>query len=571
MGNCGVSSLPKNKKFSTMSYTKLDKKIILIYYYYKNLISKEQILNFFPNLDFDIIDEEKKDNVKNRHFFKWYDMSLNPTNNVYINVTADDILKMMQDEKNKKINNNNNKNFDNKNNINNNNLNDIYSEISDISNFGFQNKNNQDISLCEQGLRNYFVKDPIHFENRVLKGPPKIFRWLSWILLSGIPIYRPYIYFKNILSYELDKTLEDKINNELNQFNIYNNNNIENNNNNIEINDNNNKNNIQSNNNNQNNIIYLNQNIKQNLYNISKCLLLLDKNLSFNREILQILHFILHTFNNNEIDTFYFSMSLFSKTFGFKFGIRGFFIENSPLIQICLKIFENKLQKHFLIFFEQIRTINLNYNSWIGKWISNLYSSLFSEKILLRIWDCFFVIGIPFLISFGLSIVELVQNEVIDFKNVEQFETFINKNFYENDFDIEKIIENAIKKYNVNEEEIEEEIKINFPSYNKDVIYEYKLKNNNKKNINNHNKIDYNSSINEGKNYDVQVDNKNSYNNNNDLNDINMDDFVENKFIQTKNNNDSFEDFYPEDENFHDDENHKIQRNTEQRDIISNE
>ena len=526
-----------------MSYTKLDKKIILIYYYYKNLISKEQILNFFPNLNFDIIDEEKNNDVKNRHFFKWYDMSLNQTNNLYINVTENDILKMMQDEKDKKINNINN------NNKNNNNLNDINSEISDISNFGFQNKTNQDISLCEQGLRNYFVKDPIHFENRVLKGPPHIFRWLSWILLSGIPIYRPYVYFKIILSYQIDKNIEDKIYNELNQFNINNNNNNENNNN-----------------------IYLNSNIKQNLFNISKCLLILDKNIHFNSEILQILHFILYTFNNNEIDTFYFSMSLFSKTFGFKFGIRGFFIENSPLTQICLKIFENKLQKYFSIFFEHITTINLNYNNWIGKWITNLYSSLFHEKILLRIWDCFFVIGIPFLISFGLSIVEFIQSEIIDMKNVDEFENFINKKFNENDFDIEKIIENSIKKYNVNEEEIEEEIKINFPNYNKDVIYEYKLKNYNKKNINhkNNNKIDYSSSIDEGKNTNVQVNNKNN-NNNNEYNDINMDDFVENKFIHTKNINDSFEDFYPEDENFHDDENHKIQRNSEVKNLSESE
>ena len=79
MGNCGASSLPKNKKFSVMSYTKLDKKIILIYYYYKNLISKEQILNYFPNLNFDIIDEEKNNDVKNRHFFKWYDRRITPS------------------------------------------------------------------------------------------------------------------------------------------------------------------------------------------------------------------------------------------------------------------------------------------------------------------------------------------------------------------------------------------------------------------------------------------------------------------------------------------------------------
>ncbi len=63
----------------------------------------------------------------------------------------------------------------------------------------------------------------------------------------------------------------------------------------------------------------------------------------------------------------------------------------------------------------------------------------------------------------------------------------------------------------------------------------------------------------------------NNNNNNNEYNDINMDDFVENKFIHTKNINDSFEDFYPEDENFHDDENHKIQRNSEVKNLSESE
>jgi hypothetical protein len=34
-------------------------------------------------------DEEKNDTVKNRHFFKWYDMSFNPANNLYINFKND--------------------------------------------------------------------------------------------------------------------------------------------------------------------------------------------------------------------------------------------------------------------------------------------------------------------------------------------------------------------------------------------------------------------------------------------------------------------------------------------------
>jgi len=69
---------------------------------------------------------------------------------------------MMQEEKDKKIFENNNNNINN--NFINNYINDIYSEIS-VSSYNFALKKNQDISLCEQELRNYFDIFDVFFIN----------------------------------------------------------------------------------------------------------------------------------------------------------------------------------------------------------------------------------------------------------------------------------------------------------------------------------------------------------------------------------------------------------------------
>ncbi len=53
-----------------------------------------------------------------------------------------------------------------------------------------------------------------------------------------------------------------------------------------------------------------------------------------------------------------------------------------------------------------------------------IYVNVFPNKDLLRIWDCFFCIGISFLISFGLNIVELVQNDVLEINGLTQIQEY---------------------------------------------------------------------------------------------------------------------------------------------------
>ena len=133
-----------------------------------------------------------------------------------------------------------------------------------------------------------------------------------------------------------------------------------------------------------------------------------------------------------------------------------------------------------------------------------IYVNVFPNKDLLRIWDCFFCIGIPFLISFGLRIVELIQNDVLEINDLTQIQEYfklLNPEIKNNLklYDIEFLINNSIKQYNINEDEISEVLQNDFKDYKIEYSYDYKkikpnknykLDNLNNKKINNNKYLD---------------------------------------------------------------------------------
>ena len=443
------------KSFTSISYSKLDKIIFIVQNYMNDEITENQLIKLFPLINIEDLKKEKNNPTKKRHYKKWYEMALSKSNKIFSQLSLIETIKTIEEEN--KENEENKKEKEENITL----LEKILLSIEEISN-------------SEQGLRNYYISNPLHFESRVFKSPPLIFRWLSWLIMSGIPINRPYIYYYNLLTYDLNEESEIQIQKDLNRtieskyFNI--------------------------------------ENFKESLYRILKAISILDKEMSYVQGINFIVGFLLVISNRNENDTFYFIMALFSYTFAFKFGIRGFYLENFPLVHSCIKIFENRFKKYFLNVFNHFEKIGVPYICWISPWMQMIYVNVFPNKELLRIWDCFFCIGIPFLISLGLSIVELIEKDVLeinDFSQIQEFFKLLNpeiKNNFKNkekkiEYDIENLINNAIKKYNINEEEIREVLQNDFKDYKIEYSYDYKrIKpnkninldniNNNKKNIN---------------------------------------------------------------------------------------
>ena len=561
MGNSNDNKISKNL---SIYYSELDKILFLIYIYMNDKITKEKILNIFPELDFSSIEKEKNDKIKNRHFFKWFDMAFNKNIKSLMDVYTDDLIIYIQNEresynfeKEKNINDINNNNTNNNNILKNENFFLLEDQVPNT---------NQEISLSEQGLRNFYLTDPEHFKNRVLKAPPSNFRWLSWIILSGIPINRPFAYYRNLLTYDLPEEAEKQIQKDIVRT-------------------------IQT-------PISNIEDIKKSMYRILKALAIIDKEMSYVQGINFIVSFLLINSKRNEIDTFYIILAIFSKTYNQKFGMRGFYLENFPLIHVYIKIYENHCKKLFPKFIQHIYKISLPMISWLSPWFQMIFINVFPNDIVLRIWDCFFIFGNSFLISFALSVTEIVHKSIIKITDLTQIQEYlkllntdIKNNFLDKDkkinYDIENLINNAIKKYFIDIKEIDEELLKNYPNYNNKYFYNYKKIKKNDSYLSNYiniltkeTKINEEEEEEENENNEKNL-NKNNISNNEDLinnkenneiinklynnNDENNIDIIDNNFEDSNEemeSKDSFEDFSAENENLNLDK-HQIMSNNE--------
>ena len=435
MGICYKERNKLNKKlFSGELYTNFDKTIFLQKLYMDNNLSKEELSPFFTPILYNQIIEEKKSKIKLNRFFKWYNMAFTPYDNLLSFLQKETILKSLNLEK-KRI---EKKQIENEEEL-------SYSEIPYFS---------QEISISEQGLRNYFFSNRNHFEKRILKSPPGSFRWISWIIMSGVPISRPIIYYTNLLTYDLPEKVEDQIQKDLGRTM-------------------------------HNDELNYNEKVSS-LYRILRAIANLDKELAYTQGMNFLVSFLLKISNINEIEVFYLLISIFSNTFSEKYGMRGFFIDNFPLLHTYTNIFDKKLKEYIPNVYKHFEKINFTSLSWISFWMQQIYIIVFPPEILLRIWDYFFVYGKNFLISFGLSIIDLLQDEIIQIYDISELQEFFglldpnnsikNKKvkFSSIEYDIEKILKNSIEKYFIKDEEIQNEIKNLFPNYNNEFVYDYK-------------------------------------------------------------------------------------------------
>ena len=491
-------------------------------------------------------------------------MAFNKNIKSLMDVYTDDLIIYIQNEresynfeKEKNINDINNNNTNNNNILKNENFFLLEDQIPNT---------NQEISLSEQGLRNFYLTDPEHFKNRVLKAPPSNFRWLSWIILSGIPINRPFAYYRNLLTYDLPEEAEKQIQKDIVRT-------------------------IQT-------PISNIEDIKKSMYRILKALAIIDKEMSYVQGINFIVSFLLINSKRNEIDTFYIILAIFSKTYNQKFGMRGFYLENFPLIHVYIKIYENHCKKLFPKFIQHIYKISLPMISWLSPWFQMIFINVFPNDIVLRIWDCFFIFGNSFLISFALSVTEIVHKSIIKITDLTQIQEYlkllntdIKNNFLDKDikinYDIENLINNAIKKYFIDIKEIDEELLKNYPNYNNKYFYNYKKIKKNDSYLSNYiniltkeTKINEEEEEEENENNEKNL-NKNNISNNEDLinnkenneiinklynnNDENNIDIIDNNFEDSNEemeSKDSFEDFSAENENLNLDK-HQIMSNNE--------
>ena len=424
MGICGSIILSeKNLK----KENDIDKIILLMNSFIKDRLSTEKIKPFLSDLLYYQIILEKSDFVKSNRFIKWLQMSsILKTFPFYNDIN----LIMNSFERKEEIKNEKEKN------------NYIKYDI-------FYKKGMKEISNTEIGLRNYFIKRKSKFESRMLKSPPSVFRWCSWLILSKTNINREYIYYEKIIEMKINKKsyieivniTEDIIKEKCNNSNL----------------------------------------IKSCLFRLIKSIIVIDPDIFYLKEIAYILTFLIIVSNFDEINIFYMMISLLSGNEDKKFGLKGFFIKGKPLLNISYKIFEKNFKNLFPELNEHLIQSHIEIKSIIENWIQICYINIFSIINIVRIWDFFLLKGISFLINLCLSLIENFYEDLMNLKSEQDLLIFLkklNSDKYninsEIDFNIEEILSIANKKYKFSNEEIYNELIMSYPDYKYEFEYNYK-------------------------------------------------------------------------------------------------
>lgn len=299
----------------------------------------------------------------------------------------------------------------------------INMNINQHNNSSDKLQNDVSSDLIEGNLRIFYMKNNNKFKERIAKGPPSLFRWISWIIVSKIPEYRKEnLYILSYLNMK-DEATELQIKKDLNrsypcQF-------IEN----------------------------LNEdeisNKEFSLYRLLKSFAGVDSEVLYCQGMNFIANFILFMSDYKEIDAFYIMIALFSNTYSSIYGVRGFFTKGFPLLQFYLKVFHinleqrnSKLSKHLLI------NLELKDEAWIGKWMMTMFTISFPFEVVMRIWDCIFIYGIEFIIKFSLAMMTEIEFDILNIHDTSDFiEYFKEMSPFENE-DI-----NDIAIYNINAQE----------------------------------------------------------------------------------------------------------------------
>ncbi len=276
----------------------------------------------------------------------------------------------------------------------------IYDESLSNNNILNQNKN-----IYELSLRRYYELNKLHFLQRVKKGPPDSLRWISWMIILNIPENRNELIYKKYLLMEIDEKSDNQIKKDLNRTI------------------------------NENNITEMKRTTsdrnekKDILYRVLRVLSNIDIECGYCQGINFITEFLLEISDYNEYETFYMLISLFGKNFDNNFNIRGFFINNFPLLECYLYIFDNILEKENSDIYKYIKKLEIPHEAWIGKWIQTLYTICLPCYLNYRIWDNILSTGLFFIISFSISLIDIISKDILSLKDAFDFSDYI-KNFF---------------------------------------------------------------------------------------------------------------------------------------------
>ena len=291
----------------------------------------------------------------------------------------------------------------------------------------FENYNDKNI---EDKILSFYNHNKSKYKERLFKGPPECFRWLSWIIANQIPLERDINIYNNYLVKDLEEENKNSIIRDIQRT-------------------------------------FSDVNMDEmalrkketSLYNVLKAFWNLDEQIGYCQGMNLVVGFMLIISEGNELDTFYMLISNFSETFNkrktYEYSFRGLFSEEFPLLSFLNFIFDILLEENIPEIKNHLEELGISYDLWIGQWFQTLFTIILPLNMCKRVWDCIFSDNIYFLVKFGIAFTKLIKTEILDkteeidvinfFKELQKFSMYPDNKFLESKCDIDTLITKASK------------------------------------------------------------------------------------------------------------------------------
>lgn len=279
--------------------------------------------------------------------------------------------------------------------------------ISSIANSSENNESSLSFSCgndnaYESNLRNYKFNHSNEYLKQMLKGTPDSLKWVSWVVSADLPANRSIKIYNDLYNQKIDERVDSEIKKDLYRTMV----------------------DILSYKSEESDDQPLNF-----LYRVLRVYSSIDKEVSYCQGMNFIVGFLLICSDFNETDTLYMLVAILSNTYSKKFGIRGFFIEDFPLLKFYCYLFNHffavkmpELKKHF-------QKLDLPDEVWICKWIQTVYTISLPFEYATRLWDCLISYGMEFLILFSLAFVSQYELKLLSFEDSFDVINFFKKVF----------------------------------------------------------------------------------------------------------------------------------------------
>jgi hypothetical protein len=247
------------------------------------------------------------------------------------------------------------------------------------------NENEETMNKIEEGLRGYCKMRREKFLERVSKGPPDSFRWSAYMVavFDGYAVVkRSEHLYNSLLKLELDEKTDNQIRKDLNRtlsdepsFNL--------------------------------------SDTQLTLYRLLKCFAGIDDEVGYCQGMNFISGFILLLADFNEVDSLYMLIALFGCDFNDRFNLRGFYLNDFPLLKMYLYIFDHYFEKRMPALRKHFEDLEIIDEIWVAKWFQTLYTINLPLNVVVRLWDCIIVYGLQFLINFTLAFLKTIEDDLI--------------------------------------------------------------------------------------------------------------------------------------------------------------